>query len=124
MPAPPLKLFTTPWVTRAVSLHLFAELFGRFTHLLPNKYSLPNPCADNHYYFDTLAQILEQPSDLPDSLTHALHDIEATAAALQVAPENDPGSDPSDTESVRLRQAIELWLSSHPHPLRSTPHRS
>ena|SRR5258706_9429908 len=120
----PLKLFTAPTITRRIRLSLLAELFGRFTHLLPNKYCLPKPCADNESYFDVLAQTLEQPSDLPDSLFHALHEIEAAAAALLAAPENDPSSDPADTESTRLRQAIQLWLSSHPESNNPPIHES
>src|SRR5438045_7859456 len=110
---PPLKLFTTPSITRLIRLSLFAELFGRFMHLLPSKYSLPKPSVDNESYFDSLAQTLEQPSDLPGALIHALHEIEAAALALQAAPDTNPGSDPDEPESSALRQAIELWLRSH-----------
>src|SRR5438045_5874135 len=88
---PPLKLFTTPSITRPIRLTLFAEMFGRFAHLMPSKYSLPKPSTDNESYFDSLAQTLEQPSDLPDALIHALHEIEAPALALQAAPDSDPG---------------------------------
>src|SRR6266478_5340702 len=108
------KLFTAPTITRRIRLSLLAELFGRFTHLLPNKHALPKPSTDNESYFDILAQILEQPSDLPDSLIQALHDIEARATALLVEAQNNPGSDPVDSDSCCLRQAIQLWLSSHP----------
>src|SRR5205823_4515164 len=96
---PPLKLFTTPSITRPIRLSLFAELFGRFMHLLPSKYSLPKPSVDNESYFDSLAQTLERPSDLPASLIQALHEIEDNAAA------SDSNSDSglADSESSRLR---------------------
>src|SRR6266436_5249066 len=97
----PLKLFAAPSITRHIGLALFAELFGRFTHILPSKYSLPKPSADNESYFESLAQVLEQPSDLPDSLIQALHEIEASAAALQTAPDSVSSSDPLETESSR-----------------------
>ena len=83
MPTRNLKLFTASWVTRPIGLALFAEFFGRFTHLLPSKYSLPAPCPGNDCYFDSLAQTLQRPSELPDPLVQALRDIEATAAALE-----------------------------------------
>src|SRR5258708_31676834 len=106
----PLRIFTAPSITRHIGLALFAELFGRFTHLLPSKYSLPKPSVENESYFDSLAQVLQQPSDLPDSLIHALHEIEATA----VASDSNSDSGLADSESSHLRQAIELWLRAHP----------
>jgi len=62
MNTPKLKLFSDPHHVRQVGRPLLRQFFERFTHLLPSKYSLPNLCADNDAYFDSLAHLLDRTS--------------------------------------------------------------
>src|SRR5438445_5435061 len=75
-----LRLFTDAHLLRQVGRPLLTEFFGLFTHLLPSKYFLPNPRADNEAYFDCLAEVLGRTYELPDRLTQALIEVEALAA--------------------------------------------
>ena len=74
-----LKLFSDPHILRQIGRPLLVKLFERFTHVLPSKYSLPNPRPDNESYFDSLADVLERSDELPDLLAEALLEIEFLA---------------------------------------------
>src|SRR5436190_22578925 len=106
MNAVTLKLFSDPHVLRQIGRPLLTEFFERFTHLLPSKYFLPNPRPDNEAYFDSLAQVLERTSELPDGLAKALFEVEALAAA------EGSDNDPRNTDDSPLSQAIESWILS------------
>src|SRR6267154_2671921 len=101
-----LKLFSDPHILCQIGRPLLVKLFERFTHVLPSKYSLPNPRPDNESYFDSLADVLERSDELPDLLAEALLEIESLAVH-----ENSELSTPS---SAPLAAAIQSWLGSHP----------
>jgi len=74
-----LVLFVDPSVLRQTGRPLLKEFFERFTPLLPSRYFLPNPRADNEAYFDSLASVLERTGELPDGLRKALFEVETLA---------------------------------------------
>ncbi|HWX22668.1 MAG TPA: hypothetical protein VN578_22420 [Candidatus Binatia bacterium] len=112
MSNPGLKLFTDSHVILHCRRALLAEFFGRFTHLLPNKYALPNP--DSDAYPQVLPRALEPRREgLPDSLFEAIAEIEALAAEKR--PQFEAALDP-DPDVAAFTQAIQQWLQSHPQP--------
>src|SRR5690349_17963933 len=104
MNTPNLKLFSDPHFLRLVGRPLLTKLFEHFTHILPYKHFLPNPCADNDSYFDSLAQVLERTNDLPAALAQALREVESLAEANNCV---------ENGEAPSLSHAIQSWLGAH-----------
>jgi len=126
MKNPELKFFSDPRVLSHVGRPLLTKLFERFNHLLPYKHFLPNPCADNDAYFDSLADVLERTNELPAALAQALREIESLA---------EPNNGVEHGDAPPLSHAIQSWLdansaqSGHPessiqHPESASPSSS
>jgi hypothetical protein len=112
---PQLKLFTDPIVLYHINRNLLAQFFAHFSDIVP-KYSLPNPVLDS--YPEVVAEVLQNLQPFTDAFVKALIAVEELAQ-LQTHVPLDPHTDFPD--SVRLAEAIRLWLHPPTSQTLSTP---
>jgi hypothetical protein len=112
-----LKCLNKPGVLKRIGRPLLTRFFEQFApQLNSNGLSLPPPEISDADFFNSLAQLLMRPEELPDSLNEALVAVDdlSTPQGFESL-ENEPGLAARQSllkpESTREDIALQLWLA-------------